>query len=194
MSIPIPTEQEAQLSPDVMLYNASSLLATHKTKRYRKKKPEKIKRVYIHHSGADNPEIDGFRAMAASARFVTQHRGFPGFAYTYWVSIMADRDSLCRLVCYRGQPDDVRSWHTGLLANADIAICLEGNTSKLELSSDQEQVLEALVPWLLKRHWRIKLPHGLSMHSEAWKFGGRRKKACPGSHAEEWVKAYRAAA
>lgn len=193
MSLPDDAVMEAQVAGGVRLYDATHLLPTHEHKRYRGRSPDRISRLYVHHSGADHPDRHGFQAMLDSARFVTADwgRDWPGFAYTFWGSRVADRDDDGALVVYRGNRDNVRSWHTGRLANGHgIALALEGDTTKQGLSSDQEELLEAFLPWVVQ-HYGLKLPYGASGHWEATRFGGKGKRSCPGDGAKAFVKRWR---
>ena len=184
-------ESETVLAGGVALYDVSDLLPRHDTRTWKRRPLTAVRRFYVHHSGMDDPHVDGFAALHVSANYSANVLGWAGTAYHVWLSRRADRDRWGRLVVYRANADDRHTWHTGLLANRHgWSIALEGNTTQQTLSSDQEEALEALIPWArgefpqLARTW-------LSMHSEAHRWGGKRKPSCPGRHAEEWIRAYR---
>jgi hypothetical protein len=185
--IPRDAKLESSLSSSVALYDVAHLLKR-KSKQDRRD-VGKIVRVYHHHSGADGR--DGFDGLAASARYVVDSRGFPGPAYTYWLSFAPDKDEAGRLVVYRCNPDEIRSWHTGAKANEHgIAIAWQGNLGARKPSAAQREMAEALMAYVVSRH-ALTLPLGVSFHAEANKFGGRSKPSCPGVHVTEWVREYR---
>lgn len=189
MTLPTKAWFEDAPALGVAIYDVVNALPRHSRKRYPGRNPRIISRIYIHHSGADNPHADGFEAMEDSAHYVVGYRNWPGFAYTFWFARKADRDRLNRLVVYRGNYDDTRSWHTGGFHNGrGIALCLEGNTTRQSLTEDQLEALEAMIPYLAQRHERIELPASLRMHSEARL---HKKPACPGRSAEGWIRRYR---
>ena len=177
---------EEEIAGGVALYDASEDLPRRED-RYRD--PDGIARLYVHHSGRlGRPGFDG---VFNSARYVVVQRGFPGPAYTFWVPYAGEYDDQGRRVLYRCNPDNVRSWHTGGDANRHgVACCLQGNTNKREISPHQIECLEALIPWCVERYG-LEMPGGLSWHSEAAKYGGRPKRACPGVSAEAWLRGWR---
>lgn len=190
MTLPADARFEAEIAPGVALFDASHLLPG---KGYPRRDPATIDRAFVHHSGARGR--DGFAGLLASARYVTRAkpsgRGWPGMPYTYWIQDGGpddvDRDSEGRLVVYRGQPDDVRSYHTGGEANTfGVGVALQGNTTARPLSWSHEEGLEALLPWLIERH-RLIVPFGIGWHSIASSMSGKSKPGCPGKAAEAWL-------
>jgi len=183
---------EARIAGGVHLYDVAALLPKHAWKRYSVRDPEQIERVYFHHSGAHG--ADGFQGLFNSARYVVEHKEAPACAYPYWLSPEPDRDNEGALVIYRGVPDILVQWATGGANPHSTAACFQGNTSKRPLTSAQIEMAEALIPWLYERHMRVAANgwRGLSWHSEADRWGGRSKAACPGTHAELWLANYRA--
>ena len=59
------------------------------------------------------------------------------------------------------------------------------------MSPFQEELAEAFVPWALENYQLDVDNTPLSFHSEAGKFGGKSKPACPGPHVTRWIKEYR---
>jgi hypothetical protein len=181
-----------QIAGGIVVQDISSLLPRHKTKRYGKRRSV-IERIYIHHSGRLGS--DGVDGPINSTRYIISRRKdpFAGAPYHFWIpyNMICAEDEDRSYIIYRLQQDEVRSWHTGGKANSHgIGVALQGNTSTNGLSDFQEECLEALVPWLLDR-FGLHLPDGLSYHAEADKYGGKRKSACPGVEATEWINDYR---
>lgn len=188
--LPRDAKLESSLSNTVALYDVSHLLK--RKVKEEKRDVSKIVRVYHHHSGADGRA--GFDGLSASARYVVDSRGFPGPAYTYWLAFEPDTDPAGRMVVYRCNADDIRSWHTGAKANAHgIAIAWQGNLGARKPSAAQREMAEALMAYVTARHG-LTMPLGVSYHAEADKFGGRAKASCPGPHVTAWVHEYRARA
>jgi N-acetyl-anhydromuramyl-L-alanine amidase AmpD len=178
-----------KLAGGCALWDISKLLYRHRTKHFGNRKT--VERIYLHHSGARG--FPGFDGAANSARYVVNERGFPGPAYHYWLSYAPDVDANNRLVVYQLNPDRTRVWHTGGEANDHgIGVCWQGKLTGEEWRPSQEQyeMAEALLPWLLADHGLL-LPGALSFHSEAGKYGGKPKAACPGEHIETWARNYR---
>lgn len=224
MGIPEGADFEAVLSDNVVLYDVSHLLAEMSAElrdrmkeevrrgerdsdsirhAYGGRDPEEIESIVIHKSGADGP--DGYDGVVATTRFVVYHRGWYGCAYPFWMSKVLDRDEEGRLVVYRTQPDDVRSWHTGGRMNrVATAIGVQGAYDgewdltdrgiprvEREPSEDQIKALPLLVDYLAKRHGvELGRRHedddwGLTGH---WEHG---KPVCPGDYLRRWVMEYR---
>ena len=192
--LPPDAKFEAEIAGGVALYDVADLLPRHPTKRYRRRPVEAIVRQYHHHSGALGRP--GYEGAYRSALYIVrpEWRGWPGAPYHYWLSHAPDRDAQRRLAVYRLQPDAVRSYHTGARANTHgIGVCWQGDLSRTEPSPAQVEMAEALVPWLIERH-ELAVPDGISWHSEAGRWGGKGKPACPGPHVERWLREYREAA
>lgn len=179
---------EAQLAGGIALYDVSDVLPRHKAKNYRNRPVADIVRQYHHHSGALG--LPGLPGAAGAARYRIRKSGWPGHPYHFWLSYQADRDEQGRIVVYRCQPDAVLCYHTGGLNGGGLGICWQGNLTKRPPSSDQIEAAEALIPWLIERYPGI----GISWHSEAARWGGRSKPACPGPFVEDWLREYREAA
>ena len=184
---------EAILAPGIALYDVVQQLPRGRG-RYRHRPASAIRRIYVHHSGADNARINGYEALHVSAVYSTGVRNWPGCGYHYWVSRDPDRDALSRLIVYRANYDATRSYHTGLAANGHgVGVALEGDTTRQGMTGRQERCLGALVSWLIARH-SLELPTGLSGHWEAWRYGGKPKRSCPGRAAQAWVETRRSRA
>lgn len=186
---------------DVAVWDVSHLLKTN-PKRPLTKRTQPIVRCYVHKSGGEGP--GGFDGLFNSSRYVVDHRNFPGNPYTLWASTRPARDPEGRLTLLRGVADDVRSWHTGRECNDHgIALALQGNLSKRDLSDDQRLVAEAGLVYVLTsgRYQDLDLaparePNGkiirvgepIGRHSDSKRFGsGKNKIVCPGSFAERWL-------
>lgn len=177
---------ETEIAPGVALWDVSHLLPG---KGYPKRDPAKIDRAFVHHSGAlGRPGLEG---IIASARYVVEQRGWPGFAYTYWIPAETVRDDEGRMVMYRGQPDDRRSYHTGGDANTyGVACALQGNTTRRPLTESHIECMEAWIPWIAERYG-LRMPYALGWHSIATTLGApKNKPSCPGRHAQTWLEAY----
>lgn len=191
----------------VAVWDVSALLPRHATKRYPLRDPASISHVFVHHSGAEG--MAGFEGLLRSTRYCVRQKpagavpGFPGCPYHLWIPRARCVDGRGRLVVFRAQPEAVRSWHTGGVCNGfGLGVALQGNTTRNGLSAQHEECLEAVLPWLLERLARgdaapdsrmleVAVPT-LSWHSEASRWGGHDKPACPGKAAVEWLTAYRA--
>lgn len=187
--MPVPPDAllEASIAGGIHLWDVSHLLPVgDKKQKYRP--VEDIEAVVVHHSGRLG--ADGFEGLYNSARYMAKSRGFPSAGYTYWAPWKPERDKYGALVLYRCSPDEERDWHSGgVLNDKGVALCLQGNTSSNGLSHNQEELLEAFLPWVKLRH-DLEYPKDLLWHSRASERGGRSKKACPGAEAEAWLKSY----
>jgi N-acetyl-anhydromuramyl-L-alanine amidase AmpD len=187
--IPADAKIEAVLGDDVVIYDVAGLLPLNRLKKQRTRDTAGICRVYAHHSGALGPA--GFDGALASAKFVVSQRGFPSAAYTYWLSYEPDRDASGRIVVYRLNPDERRSWHTGGAANDHgVAICWQGNLRARKPSAEQYLAANALMQRLAERH-RLDPQAPLVGHADSERFGGHPKPTCPGPHVEAWIAGWR---
>lgn len=171
---------------------------------------EWVTHLFIHHSGRLGRP--GFRGLFNSTRYVTDQKptrndeGFPGCAYHLWAPFEPCLDGEGRLVCFRAQLPETRCWHTGGDLNEfGESLALQGNTSKRPMSPSQVEICEAVIPYRLNALslQRIMLVEGvgvgaagpteptLSWHSEAERWGGKNKPACPGRDAVTWLTNYR---
>ena len=192
--LPAKAVLEAQLAGGVALYDVSHVLPVHRTERYAVRDAGAIKRVYVHHSGALGAA--GYAGARNSAAYsvaprVGSVKGWPGAAYHFWICAEPLRDRDGNICVLRMNRDETRCYHTGGVCNAHgVGVVLQGNTSAAPLAESHEECLEALLPWLRRRHdldaeW-------LSWHAESKRFGAPKNKAsCPGKHAESWLGAYR---
>jgi len=142
---------ETKLAGGIGLFDAQEDLLT--AGRYRDR-AEKIDRIIVHHSGAPEPpsrSVRGLAGMQASARYVVQHRQWPGFAYHAWIPYHPTPLAGFELAVFRGNDDDIRSHHTSGSNDRGWAICLQGNLYHAGMSHAQEECLEALLPWLAER-------------------------------------------
>lgn len=176
---------ETDLTPRVALWDATDILPSGKS-RYPKRPEGDIRVCFFHHSGATGK--DGYDGLLASTRYVVRKRGWSGCPYTFWVPRVPDVDESGRMIVYRCNRYDARSWHTGRNANGiGIAVCFQGNLSKTPPTEEQFEMAAALVQIIKEDFPGIEW----SFHSEADWYGGRRKKACPGPFVESWVRGVR---
>ncbi|MCP5044204.1 MAG: hypothetical protein GY944_24510 [bacterium] len=182
---------EAELAGGVALYDASHLMPLPSGMWPRRPFGAFVNRVFVHHSGAlGRPGLEG---ALNSARYVVKHRDFPCAAYHYWVPYETLSLDGYDYVVIRCAPDHARTFHTGGNANhLGVGVALQGNTTDRPLSKSHEECLEALLPLLTERHELYAGPPIISWHSEAMRFGAlKNKAACPGKHAEEWLRKWR---
>lgn len=195
---------EADLGDGIALYDVAKLLPRAKKKlpyrkRYRKRDPKAVGFVIVHKSGADGPP--GFRGMEGSARFVVNHRGWQGFAYTFWFPRVPDVDPAGRLVVYRGQPDDVRSFHTGGRMNTiGVGFGVQGNYDgdadgviEREPTEFQLRALEKMARYAEGRYPAFSIT-GRADDADAWRLSGHwehGKPVCPGDALVAWVRRMR---
>jgi len=181
------------------LYDVSHLLPTHRHERYRRRHVDGIDLLVVHHSGRLSKHHQAYDGMRNSARFVVTQRknrdgtsGWPGFPYHAWIPYGEVLDDAGRRVWFRGQQDNVRSWHTGGLNKRGWSICLQGALSKHPPSDHQLAVLADAVPWAVARFGLCE--DHIVGHCEADRYGGHRKDACPGTHAMSWIGGLRTSA
>jgi N-acetyl-anhydromuramyl-L-alanine amidase AmpD len=176
------------------LYDVSDLLPRHPRKRYKRRDPAGVDLIIVHHSGRLSKHYQTFDGMRNAGRFVVRQRkdprdgspGWPGFPYQAWIPYGAVLDRDGRRVWFRGQTDEVRSWHTAGLNRRGWSICLQGSLSKHAPSEFQMQTLGDAIQWIRAR-FGVTDPKRVIGHCDAGKHGGRNKPACPGSHAVAWL-------
>ena len=179
---------ETMLAGGVALYDVSHLLPVG-SKRYSLRNPDGIVRAYFHHSGADGRA--GYEGPYLSTKYVVENRDFRGAAYHFWLPYEEFTDEDDNYVVFRLNKDETRCYHTGRKANDHgLGVCFQGNLSRKSFSPYQEELAEALVPWL-QENYSLDEGTPLSYHAEAGKFGGKPKSACPGPYVTRWVKDYR---
>lgn len=188
VTLPAEAIFEAEIAGGLALWDVSFLLPTGGRK-YPHRDPEGITRIYIHDSGADGQH--GFDGARNSARYVVEHRHWPGAAYHFWCPSWPDRDAENRMAIYRMQRDDVLCYHTGGLNKTGIGVCVQGRLGERGGTPEQIDMLEGLLPWLRDRYRLLSDSDWLSMHSEAHRWGGHAKPSCPGPAMAAWVRAYR---
>ena len=194
----------------IVVVDVSGQMPKHKFRRYPRRQ-KKISKLYFHKSGRLG--APGLQGAINSARYCVTHRkvknspipGWAGMPYTFWINFhpvyleqIAEIDvfdSNWELepeawVFFRCQPDHLRTWHTGGLANQiGVSACFQGTG---EISDFQFEVAEALIPWA-KERYKLRLPSGLSWHSDRSKWGPPKvKPVCPGPMAVKWLEDYRA--
>ena len=181
---------EADLTREVAIYDIADLLPRIPHRRSRDQRPTGafIDRTILHHSGALGR--GGYEGAFRAVKYAMK-RGFPGAPYHYWIPFEPVFDASGRYVIYRLAEDEYRAWHTGAKANDfGVGVCVQGNTSRNGLSDAQRVCLEALFPYLMRRHDLEARDFG--SHREGKKFGAKRNKwACPGKEAFKWLKEWR---
>ena len=191
MALPTDARYEAHIPHPsgraVALYDVSHLLPT-KGGKPQPARPagQDIVRLYVHKSGGEGPA--GYRGVLGMARYVVGQRGFPGAPYTFWASTVPDVDDEGRLVLYRCAQDDRRTWHTGGACNEHgVALALQGNLSKRDLSPDQRRVAEAAIAYARERY-PLSDVEPIGRHSRAKRYGATKDKSiCPGTYGERWL-------
>lgn len=183
-----------KIAGGVVVENVSRTLPIN-TKKYSshdelpKRSLNNINRLFIHCSGAHG--APGFKGCFNSARYVVKNRDFPCAAYHYFINYKENRDENGNLIIYQMNELNTRSWHTGGAANTrGIGICCQGALLNVPHSFFQEECLEALIPYLQQK-FNLNEFDWLSFHSEAERFGGRKKLYCPGRSLVKWVVDYR---
>lgn len=190
------------LSSRSVLEDVSAVLAKDPEHAYGTRGVDEIDSFFVHHTGGSTAPR-GRRAVLREAEFFVrkddplgpglQGRGWPGFAYTFFLPHEPDCDAEGRLIAYRTQPDAVVSYHTGDLFHPGdenrrgVAVACQGHfTSRFDdahagqPSAAQMALLEDLWAWAQKRYAKLG-PLGIYTHSM---FG---KPACPGARLEQWV-------
>lgn len=212
MSSGIKGAEDAVLEVDlggIAVWDVSALLPRNSRRPFYEDRPlELVTHEFVHHSGRLGRP--GFAGLLASTRYVVEQKptsknlGFPGCAYHLWLPFEECRDGEGRLVIFRANAPEVRSWHTGGDLNGfGESIALQGNTSIRPMSDAQVELLEAALPYRLNALSLNTIARAeadpsapvvnpiLSWHSEADRWGGKRKAACPGRNAVIWLDDYR---
>lgn len=174
----------------IAVWDVSTLLQTHRTKTYDVRPASAITHLFVHHSGRLGRP--GFEGLKNSTRYVVGQRGFPGCAYHLWLPFEDCLDRRGRLVVFRANAPETRSWHTGGELNSfGESIALQGNTSVNGISLGQREALEAILPYRYDALVTPRVTPTLSWHSEAHRWGGKSKPTCPGTSAVQWLTNYR---
>ena len=158
-----------------------------------------VVRLYIHHTGASGAsgKQGALNSLAWYAKDRKRRNGKPVWRgkermphYHLWLPREPDGDMI---EIYQLAPFNWRCWHTGSANDHGIGLACQGNSTKQKLTTNQEEGLEAIVPWI-QEEVLTACPPGedwLSMHNEADKYGAKRKASCPGVRLTTWVKDYR---
>ncbi len=170
---------------------------------------EGVTHELVHHSGRLGRP--GFAGLLASTLYCINGKktsgnlGFPGCPYHLWAPYEPCLDAEGRLVCFRANLPETRCWHTGGDLNEfGESLALQGNTTKRPMSPSQVEICEAVIPDRLNALSLQTIaraektldpatvyPPILSWHSEASRWGGKDKPACPGRDAVTWLTNYR---
>ena len=159
---------------------------------YPRRNPNQITRILVHQTQgafAVEPEIALMREgeyfiAPPGAQGIGAGRGWPGFAYTYWVPWWPRVDGDRRIVVYRCQPDDVVSNHTHCATVDGVAVAFQGcfppaRGANCEPSDAQRIAFGELAAHLLARHHLASA--ALAPHSALG------KADCPGSTLAAWI-------
>lgn len=173
----------ASLACGVELWDATDVLPRHRRKEYPRRDTGAIDVCFVHHSGAHG--ASGLDFLVNSASYAIRPRwkggrGWPGFPYTFGVPYTDPNGRV-----YRGNPDNLRTWHTGGDANGrGIAVVLQGNLRSTRPSDFQYRATAALLEW-------IERTYGITEfipHSGSKPYGGSGKRSCPGPWVEEFLR------
>lgn len=175
----------------IAIWRVHHLLPRSKKRPFYPTRPlEGVTHLFGHHSGRLG--APGFRGLFNSTRYVVDHRNFPGCAYHLWGPHEPCLDGEGRLVCFRANLPETRSWHTGGKLNEfGESLVMQGNTTTNGLSASQEEIYEAVLPYRYDAIASRGVKPVLSWHGEASRWGGKDKPACPGAAAEQWLTNYR---
>jgi hypothetical protein len=115
----LPVEYECA---SFVLKDASAMLPRRTGTAYKKRIVATIDEIIVHQTqGSTKPpvrnallnEAEFFIASDDPATSDIEGRGFPGFAYTFWVPFRPEVTQAGVPIIYRCQPDDTVSYHTG---------------------------------------------------------------------------------
>ncbi len=189
--IPSGAKLHARLSGGIHLLDVVDLLERGKPRWSSVRTGGDPRFLFGHHSGARGRA--GFPGLAASARFVVRRRNFPTCAYALWLPEEDLFDYDRNRVCFLALRKEDRGWHTGRRANDDgEASCFQGNKTTHPLSKHQEECAEAVIPWWAEQNGQSieDAAEWLGWHSIGDRWGGRRKRACPGNAGEAFFSDY----
>jgi hypothetical protein len=192
----LPTERATGV---LRLVDASAVLPRRADTHYAKRDPFSIALIIIHQTqGQVMPPPEGLLRTADyfitddnPARPLQDGRGWPGFAYTFYVPFAPIADDDGRLVVYRCQPDDVVSFHTHGHDRDGVAVVFQGSFRSLTNarggapSEAQLRILPELIAYLRARYG-VGVD-ALKTHSDFT------KPDCPGFDLEQRIAALRAA-
>lgn len=157
----------------------------------RPRRPKDITTIFVHHSGRDGRE--GSSGALASCRF-TKDRAIKSYpktkrfappGYHFWIPREPTDGEVFQLWAVTRI-----AFHTQGCNNFGIGVVLQGNLGKREPTAHQEETLYDLLDYL-GQTWRLERPaHSLGRHSQASKWGGRNKSACPGKGGERILDEY----
>jgi hypothetical protein len=176
----------------VIVDDIADQLPRHPTKSW-PKRTSAIKSLTVHHSGGSTKR-EGLLAAQSDAKFSTQRddpetaglegHDWPGCPYTFFVPFKPEiRQG--KLVVYRCNADDRRTYHADAWNNESVSVCFQGsfystlNHLGIQPSGWQEAAWKELWPYLAERY---------SLDAfEAWPHGWRGKPSCPGDRIVYWL-------
>lgn len=168
------------------MYDVAPFLEVHHAKSYPLKK-ERVRAVFVHHSGGDNGK-SGVEWAKAMSSWHVHGKDWAGIAYQYAISYSPTTHER-QLVIMKTQRENVISNHTKGCNKFSIGVVLQGHLGKDCLSGFQVECMEALFPWLALKY-NLDLRRDLGWHSNCLKWGGVPKLACPGKYAVSWLRDY----
>jgi peptidoglycan hydrolase-like protein with peptidoglycan-binding domain len=153
------------------------------------KRPKPITDLIIHQTaGGVTPSLQGPKNTAAF--FVTPEskggRGWPGFAYHFYMPYEPEEDENGCYIGYQTQSETLRSWHTGAPNDFGIALAFQGlfrSTSAPNSGGDPSPAQKATV-----REWWSFLSNKYSICKENLKgHSSWGKPGCPGWWLDNWI-------
>lgn len=180
------------LGKTVIVEDITDDLPRHPTKTW-PQRTSPIRSLTVHHT-AGSVKRDGFSAAKSDAEFSIQRdapetsglegHNWPGCPYSFFAPYKPEiRQG--RLVAYRCNPDEVRTYHADAWNNESVSICFQGsfystlNHLGIQPSGWQEAIWKELWPYLAERYHLDAF--------EAWPHSWRGKPSCPGDRIVYWL-------
>ena len=117
-----------------MIANLINSLPVHNTKKYSKRDLDKINKIVVHHSAANNQTAYNY------AHWHVNGRGWPALGYHYVIEDNGD--------IVQGNALDTISYHTSGQNTSGIGICLSGDFTNRQPTQAQKESLIELVTYL----------------------------------------------
>ena len=185
------SERALEIAGGVQLIDIAEQLPKHPTKKQKLRK-KRAKWLFVHHNGVSalDDKRNHIAWIESMARFHVG-KGWANIAYRFAIPYHGMDDGIIRV--YRCLPWNAIGNHVRSLGGRcnrfGDSLVLQGNLNIHGLSSHQEEALEAFFPWYTGDFMAMHKTD-ISWHSDAARFGGIPKKACPGSNAKKWLNNY----